>query len=289
MASRRLGNEVANYRQVLFIGDSTHGEFSAALSWLQGQGDVVLQDTVDAGLAWLESSNQQPSVIVLGVARRGEHESKGLAQVTRLVPLARAIALVGSWCEGETRSGKPPKGWRRIYWHQFGRWAAGELLAPNREDAGDWKLHPAHLPRTSTESERAFTWSRWSLPAGDGRVAVNTVRRVDYEALAKVCAVAEYDAIWCQDGDGDSIATVNCVLWDRRGLQGAELRELMHWRECWEELPVIATIGFPRPQDYRLVEQQVVQGIVGKPFVLPDLVFALKQAAAVSSSKGEAA
>ena len=280
---------MGSYRQVLFIGDSSYGEFSAALNWLQRQGDVVLQDTVDAGLAWLESSNHQPSVIVLGVARRGEHESKGLAQVTRLVPLARAIALVGSWCEGETRSGKPPKGWRRIYWHQFGRWAAGELLAPTREDAGDWKLHPAHLPRTSTEGERAFTWSRWSLPIGGGRIAVNAVRRVDYEALAEVCAVAEYDPIWCQEADGDSIATVSCVLWDRRGLQGSELRELMAWRERWKELPVIATIGFPRSQDYRLVEQQVVQAIVGKPFVLPELLFALQRAAGVSSCKGEAA
>lgn len=285
----QTGNAVNKYRQILFIGDASHGEFAAALSWLQGQGDVVVQETVEAGRAWLESSGSLPSVVVLGVTRRGEHQLESLGEIGRLVPLARAIALVGSWCEGETRSGKPPKGWRRIYWHQFGRWAAGELLAPCHEHGGEWQIHPAHLPRTSTESERAFTWSRWPLPIGSGRVAVNTARRVDYEALAKVCAVAEYETIWCQEGDFDLIGTVNCVLWDRRGLQGPELRELMDWRDRWEDLPVIATIGFPRPQDFQLVEQQVVQAIVGKPFVLPELLFALKHAAGVSSRKDEAA
>ena len=69
-----------------------------------------------------------------------------------------------------------------------------------------------------------------------------------------------------------------CVLWDRRGLQDHDLLELLAWRERWGELPLIATIGFPRTQDYQLISEGIVQGIVGKPFLLGELLAALQGA-----------
>jgi len=289
IAFRKLGISVNQVKQVLFIGNSAHGEFSAALSWLRGRGPLVLKNTVEAGLAWLKASREEPGAIVLGVTRRGEHALADLSQLTGTAPLAQPIVLVGSWCEGETRSGRPPQGWRRIYWHQVGRWAAGEMLAPAGVPPFGWQLHPAHLPRTSTDGERVLAWSKWALPSGGQRIAVNTSRRVDFETLASVCALGGYEAIWCQQESPDAILAVDCVLWNRRGLQGDELVELMEWRERWGNIPLIATIGFPRPQDYQLVDREMVQAIVGKPFLLPDLFFALKKGTGWQAAKAEAA
>lgn len=280
---------MSNHPEVVFIGKASHGEFAGALAWLQGRGELVLQPTVGAALAWLESSRLQPTAVVLGLTRRGEHGAEELMQLTRMAPLANTIALVGSWCEGETRSGKPANGWRRIYWHQFCRRAAGELFLAGSEAGVRGERHPGLLPKTSSENERALAWSKRPLVTGSGRIAVNTLKRVDYEALAKVCATVGYETCWCQEVAAELIEEADCVLWDRRGLQGHDLRELLAWRQRWEDLPVIATIGFPRPQDYQLIAQQVVRSIVGKPFLLAELVSALQETVEAVPSAEKAA
>ena len=261
---------------VLFIGKAGHREFFDALECLRGQGELVVQSTVGAAVTWLKASGLQPATVVLGTARRGEHSVQELLELERQVPLANMIALVGSWCEGETRSGKPANGWRRVYWHQFPRCAASELMVGHRQTAGGEESRPLRLPKTITENERALALSKRALPAGQGRIAINTRRQVDYEALANACQAAGYGTCWCQDACVEIIAEATCVLWDRRGLQGNDLLELTSWREQWGELPVIATIGFPRTQDYQLVSQGIVQEIVGKPFLLGELLTALQ-------------
>ena len=111
----------------------------------------------------------------------------------QLVPLANTIALVGSWCEGETRSGAPAHGWRRVYWHQFSRCAAeGIDRLVNGRGKGEEASLPLRLPKTITENERALALSKRALPGGQGQIAINTMRRVDYEALANACQAAGY-------------------------------------------------------------------------------------------------
>ena len=281
--------QVNNQPAVLFIGKSCHGEFSGALEWLRAQGDVVLQPTVRAALAWLQSSRLEPGAVVLGLTRRGEHGGQELQQLERLVPLANTIALVGSWCEGETRSGNPAQGWRRVYWHQFRRRAPGELFVTGGEAEVKGEPHPANLPKTVTENERALALSKRPLPTGCGWIAINTVRRVDYEALSKACATAGYESCWCQEESAEVIGRADYVLWDRRGLQGQDLSELLAWRDRWLELPVIATIGFPRTQDYQLVSQGLVQAIVGKPFLLAELLRALQEGGQAGAIMGRVA
>lgn len=262
---------------VLFIGKSCHGEFAGALDWLRARGDVVLQPTVETALAWLQSSGCQPATIVLGLTRRGEHAARELQQMQRSVPLANMIALVGSWCEGETRSGKPANGWSRVYWHQFPRRAAGEFFLAGQQDGATGLRDAIYVPKTITENERYLMLSKRPLPSGWGRIGINTLREVDYDALANACASAGYKTFWCQDATPEMMGEADCVVWDRWGLQDRELRELLCWRERWGDLPVVATIGFPRTQDYQLVAEGLVESIVGKPFVLTELLAALQE------------
>ena len=261
---------------VLFIGNSSHGEFAGALDWLRARGDVVLQSTVGATLTWLQDSHSQPTTIVLGLSRRGEHAARELQELQRCVPLANMIALVGSWCEGETRSGKPANGWSRVYWHQFPRRAAGELFLEAPENGVTGLGEAVYLPKTITDNERCLLLSKRPLPSGCGCLGINTVRQVDYDALATACASAGYETFWCQEETPEMIGKADCIVWDRRGLQDYELRELVAWRERWGDLRIVATIGFPRTQDYQLVAQGLVEAIVGKPFLLTELLVALQ-------------
>ncbi|MFP6671110.1 MAG: hypothetical protein VB857_06820 [Pirellulaceae bacterium] len=262
---------------VLFIGKSCHGEFAGALDWLRARGDVVLQPTVETALMWLQDSRCQPATIVLGLTRRGEHAARGLQQLQRTVPLANLIALVGSWCEGETRSGKPANGWSRVYWHQFPRRAAGEFFLEEQQDGSTGLRDRVYVPKTMSDNERCLLLSKRPLPRGCGRIGINTLREVDYDALANACASAGYKTFWWQRATPEMIGEADCVVWDRWGLQDRELRELLCWRERWGDLPVVATIGFPRTQDYQLVAEGVVESIVGKPFVLTELLAALQE------------
>ena len=59
-----------------------------------------------------------PHGIVLAQAYPGQFSPVAIDRLRNLAPLARLIAILGSWCEGEPRSGHPLPGVIRIYWHQ---------------------------------------------------------------------------------------------------------------------------------------------------------------------------
>ncbi len=262
---------------VWFVGRVDHEEFAPALEWLRNHTRLGVSATVSEALQSLENGAVRPGAIVLGQSRRGEFSQRDQETMLRCAPLAEAIVLLGSWCEGETRSGSPAAGWQRVYWHQFVDRARVEILPGlTKEQAGQREAR--RLPRTVTENERGLARSRWRIPAGTGRIAINTLSHVDYEAVAEACQAAGYETIWCQESDPAEIAAVRCVVWDRWGFESQDLVAWTEWQKQWDHLPTVATIGFPRKQDLQLVARGAVEAIVGKPFVLADLLNALEKA-----------
>ena len=78
-------------------------------------------------------------------------------------PLARIVGLLGSWCEGEVRSGRPWPGAMRIYWHQWpGRWHAE--LDRLRGACPIWGL-----PLTAGDEDRVPAMFDAPLPRRQGR------------------------------------------------------------------------------------------------------------------------
>ena len=133
------------------------------------------------------------------------------------------------------------------------------------------------LPRTVTENERGLARSRWRIPSGDGCIAINTPSQVDYEAVAEACQAAGYETIWCQQSEKSEMGAVRCVVWDRWGFENDDLTAWTQWQKEWKHLPTVATIGFPRKQDFQLMASGTVEAIVGKPFVLAELLNALEK------------
>lgn len=256
---------------VWFVGRDNHEEFAPALEWLHAHTDLSVFHTVDQAL---RSGSPQPAAIILGQSRRGEFSPGDQERLLRFAPLAETVVVLGSWCEGETRSGSPATGWQRVYWHQFLDRARVELLPGlNNHDGADRQVY--RLPRTVTENERGLARSRWRIPSGAGCIAINTPGQVDYEAVAEACRAAGYETIWCQQSDRSEIAAVRCVVWDRWGFENDDLAAWTDWQKEWKHLPTVATIGFPRKQDLQLVTSGAVEAIVGKPFVLAELLNAL--------------
>src|SRR5690349_7541486 len=95
---------------VQIIGDVDHADFREAIALLRAQSRVVA------------SADALPELIVVAQSRPDSITSAQVEPFRRWAPLAGVVTLLGSWCEGETRTGRPLPGVERIYWYQFPAW-----------------------------------------------------------------------------------------------------------------------------------------------------------------------
>ena len=112
---------------ILLIGDADRREFRQARDELAALGaSGGLPASRPRRPCW-RGEEAAVDVIVVAQARPGEFSHAGIERLRQSAPLARVVALLGSWCEGEVRSGKPWPAAVRTYWHQWPARADREL------------------------------------------------------------------------------------------------------------------------------------------------------------------
>ena len=114
---------------VWMLGDWEQAEFAPAVTYLRS----------NVNLSLTPSAND-PDLILVVASRPGRFSTAEVETLHRRAPLAKLVALLGSWCEGEVRSGHPWPGVTRIYAHQWQARLPRELET--------WQ------PRTATEIDR---------------------------------------------------------------------------------------------------------------------------------------
>src|SRR2546427_7236671 len=98
------------------VGGWQHAEFSEAVAWLKSRAACLLFDdagTADSNLRTVEAANA-PIAMVLVQSRPGQISRGSVERLHAAAPLARLVALVGTWCDGELRSGRPWPGVVRV-------------------------------------------------------------------------------------------------------------------------------------------------------------------------------
>src|SRR5688572_29710508 len=103
---------------VFYIGDSTDPQFGATITWLRAHVRLREFVTIEAAEESLHVEGLCPVVVFLAQSRREQFGADCIERLLRAAPLTRVVAIVGSWCEGETRSGVPLAGAHRVAWHQ---------------------------------------------------------------------------------------------------------------------------------------------------------------------------
>src|SRR5262245_47740820 len=103
----------------LWIGDSQSAEFCAAANLLADRTRLTILAHTSAAVDWFTASHPLPELIVLAQSYPGQFTTEVVKPLRTAAPLARIIVILGTWCEGESRSGKPVPGTIRVYWHQF--------------------------------------------------------------------------------------------------------------------------------------------------------------------------
>ena len=97
---------------------------------IQGDADLIVRH--------LDRENV-PELIIRGPkparAMIGRHRVDAIAAHA---PLAGIVALLGSWCEGETRASRPSHDVQRLYWYEFAPWWRRQLALRAAGHCPDW-------------------------------------------------------------------------------------------------------------------------------------------------------
>src|SRR5690349_6619470 len=105
---------------VWVVGDWTNAEFGEAVQWLKaqcfkGQARCTWFDDVEAAVSGTGLEGEQaPAAILLVQSWPGQIGRDNVERLHAAAPLARLVALVGAWCEGELRNGQAWRGVVRI-------------------------------------------------------------------------------------------------------------------------------------------------------------------------------
>jgi len=244
-------------------GETTDADFAPTVAWLNS---VAACEVVIAGEP-LPSEAGTPAAIVLLHSRPGVFRQSHVETLHRHAPLARLIAIVGPWCDGELRSGRPSHGVTRIHWHQWRLRLPAELGLVAGVSPG------ARLtPRTLTEVDRLLATKIVAglRQADRGTVAIHTCRRESYHALADACSLAGLAARWVDDRT--PAASHEPMV---RLLDGWE--SLANCAARADESPAILLLDWPRPDDLHRAEQLGICHVLAQPLSISDLLAALDE------------
>lgn len=302
-------------KHVWLVGEPSRHEFQMITTWLSQNAELRVfrspRAAAEDGNAGASRDNVAPDVIILAQSRPGQWRSSEIESLHRIWPLARLAALVGSWCEGELRTGRPWSGVPRIYWHEF-LLRIAPLLAGEDDGGAGWSLprtaswsermvgslgapvirtDRAHAPGAPNRRKPAGTRTKEdSIPQGRPRrdrsqaIAVITPLRDVYEPLADACVHAGWVAEWHRSSRFTSRPAA--AIWDMRWGDDAEWDEIGDLVYRVTPAKVVLIQGFPRWNDQARALRLGVSELIAKPYQIADLWRALRAAIGLTSPSG---
>jgi len=251
---------------VQLIGTREHPDFRDAVALLRASARLVAD------------ARSSPELIVVAQARPGQVPYDEVQQWQRRVPLAGMIALLGSWCEGEMRTGQPWPGIRRLYWYEFPAWWRRQLARRSTGLCPEWAT-PLDLSAEISEI-RCGRVSRGDQQMTNHRLAggmviVSAAFYETYAALADVLRSAGYASVWQRTGRRAPVAHgVSAGIWDGGQLEGNEVDQLAAFCRGMADhaAQVVALLDFPRRERVDRARECGAVEVLGKPWRRADLV-----------------
>jgi len=255
--------------QILLIGDTSRPEFREADAALEDSAHVTRLVDVEAAIAALIEGPLAPHGIVLAQSYPDQFSAAAIDRLRSTAPLARLIAILGSWCEGELRSGHPQPGVIRMHWHQAAVRIRREFPRWPEVQGSAWQL-----PATATEEERLLASIEVPLPRGEGLIAIWTRRPEMESLLSDNCRRVGYSTVWLHPRLPARVNGAVGVVYDGAAMDAAgfaELKQLL----C-EVAPAVglALLDAPRVQDVR-VARSLGAAVLAKPFRIDELLWHL--------------
>lgn len=273
-----------NKPHVWMFGDWEQAEFAPAVTYLRREANLnlLVSDARGSGVFGDDDSTKQnvcdakdsrprdPDLILLVACRPGRFSVAEVEALHRRAPLARLVALLGSWCEGEVRSGHPWPGVTRIYAHQW------QARLPREFET--WH------PRTATEIDRLMS-SRPPTKAQRQLIGIAASQRTMFDALSAACRSFGQDAVWLLPNLPPPVQRVDTIIYDATLDLPDELARLRELREQLHVPPTVLLLDFPRQLDLEQATAAGATSILAKPYLIADLAAELERITALASHR----
>ncbi|TVS15182.1 MAG: response regulator [Planctomycetaceae bacterium] len=265
------GSRMPPRPSVLLIGDRQHRDFADAILWLQQHCRLQTAADPDAANQVLDQTGL-PQVVLFVQSRPGQFAQADIETIHARSPLSRLVVLLGSWCEGEMRTGKPWSGVVRIYWHQWAARIIPELMSASAGGGGVWRL-----PRTASGTEQFAQATEGPWPSGRGLVVIHTRLFCDYQALSDACQAGGYSSTWDRPDHSSFADGATCVLCTLIGGDPRETAVVTRLANRHAPAPVIVLLDFLRCDDRRRMLEAGAAATLAKPLLVGDLLWHIHQ------------
>ena len=269
-----------NEISILLVGDTLRAEFRRTREVLEALGHVRQAADARQAAAELADASWTPDVIIVAQAYPGQFAPAALDGLRRRAPLARVVALLGTWCEGEMRSGRPSPGVIRLYWHQGPARCQRQLrrILEGRDSTWD-------LPATATEEERLLAAAKTPWPRRQG-LALLVTRSFEMEAvLAAVCRECGYATVWLREPQAGRVEGAAAAIFDAADGGQEELDQVRRLSAALAPAPLVVLMDFPRIDDVARLRSAGAAAVLAKPLHVDDLVWELEREAASDPRK----
>ncbi len=250
---------------ILLVGNSDRSEFRPARSALAAWGQVVGFPSAKSAADALNEGLVTADVIVVAQAFPGEFSHRAIDRLRRAAPLARLLGLLGSWCEGEMRTGKPWPGAVRVYWHQWLPRCSREFERIRQGESAAWGLPP-----TATEEERLLMASDWPPPQ-DGLIAIHTRLVAMHGWLSEALRRRGFSTVWLRPPHSARASDATAAVFDSSDCRDPQFSQLEDLATVLRPAPIIALLDFPRAEDRDRALSAGATAVVSKPLHLDDL------------------
>jgi len=263
IAGKTFGTSAARPGQLIvkLLGDVDHSEFRDAIALIHSSAIVNKRPDVT------------PELIILAQSRPGTIRTSTVEQIRHDAPLAGTVALLGTWSEGETRTGRPWHGVPRFYWYEFPVWFRRQTMLRAAGRCPDWAQCEFGL-QSSYSGEQIMN----GTPRGV--IELNVSVRETADAMMDALDSAGYATVWHRQGEcAPYVRGAMAGIWDGGQLNESEAVELAAFcrRLTRHHTPVIAILDFPRRDRVARALECGAVGVFGKPWRIDDLLATVEQ------------
>lgn len=263
--------------RAVLVGDASPVEMASCADWLAECADVSRFVDAETAAKELAEGTCEPEVIVLAQSRPDQFSSAQIDRLRRAAPLSPVVSLLGSWCEGEMRTGFPYPGVMRVYWHQWFPRVARELERIAAHGCPIWSLPP-----TVSENDRWLVrGAEASRPRHDDRaahrglVAICAMHDVTAGGLADSCRDAGFAVVSATAGRTPMVAGADAAILDGHRNRNRLAEEIGQLTRLPGPAPIVVLMNFPRVEDVQFARSAGATAVVSKPFFNDDLVWQL--------------
>ncbi len=251
---------------ILLVGDTDRSEFREARAVLDESGPVLAAPDMETALGALAEGRTTADLIVLAQAYPEQFSHEQVDRLRRLAPLARVVGLLGSWCEGETRSGRPWPGSVRVYWHGWESHVRQEIARLRAGASSIWSL-----PVTASEEERLLQLAAEPPGRREGLIAVATPEFAMQDWLRSACRRRGYSSIWILPHRPAPVDGVTAAVFDGNDCGDDELASLARLADALSPAPILVLLDFPRAHQRDRARAAGARAVLAKPFLIADL------------------